>query len=47
MAISALRTHAWWLIGFGAPIEECSGQPMPDTVLSFSSATAGATPSLN
>lgn len=25
----------------------CSGQPTPDTALSFSSATAGASPSLN
>ncbi|WP_206001382.1 hypothetical protein, partial [Paraburkholderia sp. Ac-20342] len=27
--------------------EQCSGQLIPDTALSFSSATAGASPSLN
>ncbi|MGG2771904.1 hypothetical protein ACQYZS_29275, partial [Pseudomonas aeruginosa] len=27
--------------------EECSGQPIPDSGLSFSSATAGGSPSLN
>ncbi|MCV4249099.1 hypothetical protein OD768_29660 [Pseudomonas aeruginosa] len=26
---------------------ECSGQPIPDSGLSFSSATAGGSPSLN
>lgn len=31
----------------GSPWPYCSGQLIPDTVLSFSSATAGANPSLN
>nr|WP_255342200.1 type II toxin-antitoxin system RelE/ParE family toxin [Pseudomonas aeruginosa] len=29
------------------PIADCSGQPIPDSGLSFSSATAGGNPSLN
>jgi hypothetical protein len=34
-------------IGFIALSNGCSGQLIPDTELSFSSATAGASPSLN
>ena len=45
----------WWLhaiVGLGVAIfttgsVKCSGQPIPDTTLSFSSATAGASPWLN
>lgn len=35
------------LYPFGAQLTTCSGQLIPDTELSFSSATAGANPSLN
>ncbi|EOZ4790759.1 TPA: hypothetical protein ACQ3YJ_005971 [Pseudomonas aeruginosa] len=34
-------------VGFAFWIRKCSGQPIPDSGLSFSSATAGGNPSLN
>lgn len=44
-----LRLRAIELIAFweGRLITTCSGQPIPDSGLSFSSATAGGSPSLN
>ncbi|MBN0675127.1 hypothetical protein JTM11_29225, partial [Pseudomonas aeruginosa] len=42
--ITALQLFALPLTAIGAL---CSGQPIPDSGLSFSSATAGGNPSLN
>ncbi|AYK26725.1 hypothetical protein IPC1350_29970 [Pseudomonas aeruginosa] len=37
----------WVSIFFNSTTNNCSGQPIPDSGLSFSSATAGGNPSLN
>ncbi|RRW40386.1 hypothetical protein EGJ52_21605 [Pseudomonas luteola] len=37
----------WWVHEMPLVLKECSGQLIPDTVLNFSSATAGGSPSLN
>ncbi|MCW3588757.1 hypothetical protein K6Y74_36035, partial [Burkholderia cenocepacia] len=44
---SASRQRERLLQAFSAFGRVCSGQLIPDTALSFSSATAGASPSLN
>ncbi|WP_447444309.1 hypothetical protein [Pseudomonas aeruginosa] len=42
--LGALAMTAFYILLIFAP---CSGQPIPDSGLSFSSATAGGNPSLN
>ncbi|PBZ24080.1 hypothetical protein CJT50_31795, partial [Pseudomonas aeruginosa] len=43
------NTTPWgrWCPPDGYAMKSCSGQPIPDSGLSFSSATAGGNPSLN